>query len=53
MNLKVFKYYISVCSLTKTQPTFNGLHQFAKFYYWECENNGKESKLGESSSRYE
>ena len=34
-----------VCSLIKFNPTFEGLYEFRKYYYWECEHNGK-SKMG-------
>lgn len=45
MDFKIFRYYMIVCSLIKFNPTFEGLYEFRKYYYWECEHNGK-SKMG-------
>lgn len=51
MDFKVFRYYVIVCRLIEVEPTFKGLYEFKKFYYWECECNGR-GKLGKDSDRY-
>lgn len=51
MNFKVLKFYIEVCKLINIEPNFKGLRLFKKYYYWECEYNGR-GKLGKDSDRY-
>jgi len=51
MKFKVFRYYIIICRLININPSFKGLRQFEKYYYWECEYNGR-GKLGKDSDRY-
>lgn len=41
MDFRVFRYYIQICSIIKVKPSFKGLAEFKKFYYWECEFNGR------------
>ncbi len=41
MDFNIFKLYKKICIELNTEPSFEGLDKFRKFYLWECGNNGR------------